>query len=70
MLIKLDKVQDVGDFVKLAQTELGDVILRTPAGRWVIDGKSLLGIFSLDLSNPIELELDSGNYAKFEQYRV
>ena len=70
MLIKLDRVQDVGDFVKLAQTELGDVILRTPAGRWVIDGKSLLGIFSLDLSHPIELELDSGNYAKFEQYRV
>ena len=70
MLIKLDKVQDVGDFVKLAQTELGDVVLRTPAGRWVINGKSLLGIFSLDLSNSIELELDSGNYAKFEQYRV
>ena len=70
MLIKLDRVQDVGDFVKLAQTELGDVVLRTPAGRWVIDGKSLLGIFSLDLSNSIELELDSGNYAKFEQYRV
>ena len=70
MLIKLDRVQDVGDFVKLAQTELGDVVLRTPAGRWVIDGKSLLGIFSLDLSNSIELELDSGNYTKFEQYRV
>ena len=31
------------------------------SGRYLVDAKSILGIFSLDLSKPIELEIHSDN---------
>ena len=31
------------------------------SGRYLVDAKSILGIFSLDLSTPIELEIHSDN---------
>ena len=31
------------------------------SGRYVIDGKSIMGIFSLDLSKPIELAIHTGS---------
>ena len=33
------------------------------SGRYVIDAKSIMGIFSLDLSRPIELNIHSENNA-------
>lgn len=33
------------------------------SGRYVIDAKSIMGIFSLDLSKPIELNIHSENSA-------
>ncbi|MCC8162952.1 MAG: HPr family phosphocarrier protein [Lachnospiraceae bacterium] len=33
------------------------------SGRYVIDAKSIMGIFSLDLSKPIELNIHSENNA-------
>ena len=33
------------------------------SGRYVIDAKSIMGIFSLDLSKPIELNIHSDNNA-------
>ena len=51
--IKLTNVQDIRDFVK-------EIILTTyevdlVQGRYVIDAKSIMGIFSLDLLSPITL---------------
>ena len=34
------------------------------SGRYVIDAKSIMGIFSLDLSKPIELNIHSENNAE------
>lgn len=34
------------------------------SGRYVIDAKSIMGIFSLDLSKPIELNIHSENGAE------
>jgi len=34
------------------------------SGRYVIDAKSIMGIFSLDLSKPIELNIHSDNGAE------
>ena len=34
------------------------------SGRYVIDAKSIMGIFSLDLSKPIELNIHSDNDAE------
>ena len=34
------------------------------SGRYVIDAKSIMGIFSLDLSKPIDLNIHSGDEAE------
>ena len=37
------------------------------SGRYVIDAKSIMGIFSLDLSKPIELNAHTDNPGEFEK---
>lgn len=49
----------VKDFVNIMSRYSFDADLRS--GRYVVDAKSLLGIFSLDLSKPITLEIHDNN---------
>lgn len=53
--IKLSLAENVKQFVNIASRYPYDIDLRV--GRHVVDGKSILGIFSLDLSKPITLEV-------------
>ena len=53
--IKLSFAEEVKTFVNVANRYDYDMDLR--AGRHVVDAKSILGIFSLDLSKPITLEI-------------
>ena len=53
--IKLSLVENVNKFVNIVGHYPFDMDLR--AGRHVVDAKSILGIFSLDLSRPITLEI-------------
>lgn len=53
--IKLSLAENVKQFVSIASRHPYDMDLRV--GRHVVDGKSILGIFSLDLSKPITLEV-------------
>ncbi len=53
--IKLSYAEEVKTFVNVANRYNYDMDLR--AGRHVVDAKSILGIFSLDLSKPITLEI-------------
>ena len=53
--IKLSFAEEVKTFVNVANRYDYDMDLR--AGRHVVDAKSILGIFSLDLSKPISLEV-------------
>lgn len=53
MQIYLNSVDRVKRFVDTASKYECDIDL--VSGRFVIDGKSLLGIFSLDLSKPLEV---------------
>ncbi len=53
--IKLSFAEEVKTFVNVANRYPYDMDLR--AGRHVVDAKSILGIFSLDLSQPISLEV-------------
>ena len=55
--IKLSLAENVKSFVNIVCRHPYDVDLR--AGRHVVDAKSILGIFSLDLSKPITLEVYS-----------
>lgn len=51
--IKLTNVQDIRDFVN--QVILVDYEVDLVQGRYTIDAKSIMGIFSLDLLSPITL---------------
>ena len=53
--IRLSLVENVNKFVNIVGRYPFDMDLR--AGRHVVDAKSILGIFSLDLSRPIQLEI-------------
>lgn len=52
--IMLRSITDVKDFVNIVNKYEFDVDLSS--GRYVVDAKSIMGIFSLDLSKPIKLE--------------
>ena len=52
--IKMNGIQDVMTFVKIASSIDGDVLVKK--GKFCIDGKSLMGMFSLDLSNGAMVE--------------
>ena len=53
--IKLYSIDKVKEFVRLITAFDNDFDLRS--GRYTVDAKSILGIFSLDLSKPIELDI-------------
>ena len=55
--IRLSLVENVNKFVTIVSRYPFEMDLR--AGRHVVDAKSILGIFSLDLSRPITLEIYS-----------
>ena len=57
--IRLSLVENVNRFVNIVGRYPFDMDLR--AGRHVVDAKSILGIFSLDLSRPITMEIYEDN---------
>ena len=57
--IKLSNVQDIREFVN--QVILADYEVDLIQGRYVIDAKSIMGIFSLDLLSPIDLVAHTEN---------
>lgn len=59
----LSSINDVKDFVNTVSRFDFDVDL--VSGRYVVDAKSIMGIFSLDLSKPIKVEVHSDDAAEF-----
>ena len=74
--IKLDTFDKIKKFINIVQKFESDIDL--VSGRYVIDAKSIMGIFSLDLSKPIDIvvheikgmdEIDKINEA-MEEFKV
>lgn len=61
--IMLKSVNEVKDFVNIVNKYDFDVDLTS--GRYVVDAKSIMGIFSLDLSKPIKVEVQTDDCEKF-----
>ena len=59
VMISLNSIDKVKSFVNDISKFNFDFDL--VSGRYVIDAKSIMGIFSLDLSNPIVVEIHSDN---------
>lgn len=63
--ISLNSIDKVKSFVNTISQFKFDFDLIS--GRYVIDGKSIMGIFSLDLSKPIELNIHTEDGEETEQ---
>ena len=57
--IQLNSINDVKVFVNTVNKYSYDIDLTS--GRYVVDAKSIMGIFSLDLSKPIKVEIFADN---------
>ena len=57
--ISLQMAQNVKEFVKIVQDYPYEIDLKSD--KYVVDAKSILGIFSLDLSKPLIVEIHSDN---------
>ena len=61
--IKLETLKEIENFINIAKKY--DFDIDFISGKYVIDGKSLMGILSLDLSKPVEIHIHSDNAQKF-----
>ena len=52
--VLLDKITDVKDFVNLTLKCRDDVVVKS--GHFAVNAKSIMGLFSLDLSKPLRVE--------------
>ena len=69
--IRLYTIQDVRDFVNAVSLASCDIDLTS--GRYVVDAKSIMGIFSLDLLSPIQVTIHgecAGIEDKLERFMV
>ena len=70
--IRLSTIADVRDFVNIVAAYDGDIDLIS--GRYIVDGKSIMGIFSLDLLQPITLQTEGPDsealFAKLAKYEA
>ncbi len=61
--VLLQAINDVKEFVNIVMKYEFDIDL--VSGRYAVDAKSIMGIFSLDLSKPIELNAHTDDAEKF-----
>ena len=54
-MVQLRTIDDVKNFVSAANMQYADIDVSS--GRYVVDAKSILGLFSLDLSKPIQVTI-------------
>lgn len=64
--IRLHTIEDVKLFVSAANMQTSDIDVES--GRYLVDAKSLLGLFSLDLTKPVDVvvhgtEADKAKFA-------
>lgn len=62
--IFLKSIVDIKNFVNIVNTYDFDIDLES--GRYTIDAKSIMGIFSLDLSKPINMHVHTSDTQKVE----
>lgn len=52
--VMLDKITDIKDFVSLTSMCQDDVVVKS--GHYAVSAKSIMALFSLDLSKPLKVE--------------
>ncbi|MBO4422808.1 MAG: HPr family phosphocarrier protein [Clostridia bacterium] len=54
-VIRLKEIKDVYDFVAVVTSYEGDIDI--VSGRYRVNAKSIMGIFALDLTQPLNIEI-------------
>lgn len=65
-LLKLDTVEKVKKFVNI--TRRYDFGVDVMSDRYIVDAKSILGILSLDLSNPLNIYVKNGTDNEIDNF--
>ena len=66
--IRLKTLEDVRNFVNIVTRY--DIHIALSSGRYIVDAKSIMGIFSLDLLSPIKLSAHTDDASKlFEELK-
>ena len=55
MRILLDMALKTREFIAITQDSAHEILLKS--GKYVVDAKSSLGVYSLDLANPVTVEI-------------
>ncbi len=66
VMISLKSIDDVKNFVSEVNKVPYSVDLSS--GRYIVDAKSIMGIFSLDLSHPIKVEIHCENAGEADDF--
>lgn len=75
LIIKINTIEKAKDFIRISSTIAADLDIKV--GRYIIDAKSIMGIYSIDLSRDVELIIHSTDEAecntikeKFRQFII
>ena len=52
-MVKITTISDVKDLINYTRAVNGDVLIKK--GNYIVDGTSILGVLSLDMSTPVEI---------------
>ena len=72
--VLLNSINDVKQFVNLTCAQVFDIDI--VSGRYVIDAKSIMGLFSVDLTKPVKVSIQGTDeeaaefYAQIKQFVV
>lgn len=70
--IDLNKVEDVKEFVRLAEKYDTDIIVTSQDRNFAVDGTSIMGVFRLNLSKPVVVhisDMEAGEAFKREVFK-
>jgi phosphotransferase system HPr-like phosphotransfer protein len=65
--VNLNSIDKVKSFVNTATQHAEDMDLIS--GRYIIDAKSIMGVFAMDLSKPIEFRIHSNNQSIADAFK-
>ena len=64
--VNLNNIESAKKFVEICNYYQSEV--NVYSGRYIIDGKSILGLLSLNLLNPVEVEIVSKNEVEADSF--
>ena len=67
-IVMLNTIPRVKQFALV--TNEFDCDIEVIAGKWTVDGKSIMGLFSLNLLEPLLVKIDSDNKKEIESFNI